>query len=269
MTGRRQGNRSGANKQNMPQGTIRETSHSVTIPKWLLKGLTGIAGFSLTIIVAFFVWYGNVHLPAKINEQIRPMSDKLLLVEKDTIIIKDALVSKELLVPYLKAATHSSTENLQNNLSLVNELLIAAEQKGLVIRPEDIVEAGRPLFERTIQDPVLTKAVWETTGQFANYRSFVNASLDPVPPETARSSPSSPFPPGASVIGSVLIKHHQELDGRYFVNSLFYKCTVIYNGGELLLQQVEFKDCHFVVTDSQKGRDFLQAVLASKEVNFQ
>jgi hypothetical protein len=162
----------------------------------------------------------------------------------------------------LNAASNDPTN--PTNIELVSKVLETAKQKNIPIRQQAIVQAGTKFIEAAKTD----QRAWPAAVQLINYRSTLTpASVPPFP--QGRCLPVSPDATGiVTTVGSVTLEGCvQDLDHVRWENVDFQNVTIVYHGGETVLQNVHFINCQFTLAYLPPSQTLGESLLASNAVS--
>jgi hypothetical protein len=218
---------------------------------------------------------------------------------------KDRLDKLDTDMVSLRALISSSQPLSSQNQKAAKELLAQARQKLVPPIPESVVaQAGNSFIEVAKAD---SKA-WSVALDFVSYRSSQNqavplegfypfdstipapitrysvfrlagaepfklatskgripvnlsARLEPIGQPQKQDGPDGPA--SLLLMGGAVV-----LDGMYGRHVIFKDAEIHYNGGPVILDQVAFIDCRFVVDNGVQGRQLASNILSSPQVTF-
>jgi hypothetical protein len=165
------------------------------------------------------------------------------------------------------ASDAGRTENAKVVLNIANRLL--AEQKASREPvPQEFFDNAAQKYQAIKKSPELSDAVWDGTTKLAEYRSAIST----VPPgfgavEIGELSHRGNFRylKDSLISGRNAIRFGNEsgfvLDGFWLDNVVFENATIIYHGGPVILQNVQFVNCRFQVRKSPQSEQLIEAAI--------
>jgi len=235
-------------------------------------GKTGIdwkAIFAGLVFGGGLVWAAHYEI-VKLDEKIAGIDGHLTKVETAVRIIgaKQGGDTKALIDEALAVAKNASdsgrTEGAKTVLHIANRLLaerIASREPAA----QDFFDGAVQKYRSIKKSPELSDALWDGTTKLAEYRS----SITPVPAGIQVHigqliqrggfrylKDSLISGPNAVVFGS---EHGFVLDGFWLDNVVLENTTIIYHGGPVILQNVNFINCLFEVRKLPQSEQLLEA----------
>jgi hypothetical protein len=219
-----------------------------------------IAVFSIVIGVSIFLF--SYYVPAIVKSELAPTNDKIANTNERLGKIETKL---DLFLNILKQPTAGSPDQVKTKLLTAKAILSEAEKKDVALEPDLIQEGALELIKYEPPTPELVPIVWDATTQYADYRSYLNQKLQPVPVNPYPSTQAIILPArGLSRLENFRADNFaQELDHGDWVNPVFVHCTIIYKGGEMRITNARFQDCQFQIAINPSGKKFVQALVSS------
>lgn len=225
------------------------------IPGWL-KGTLATAGLAI-LVFALISLIGR-----EIREADKDVRGDLASIKIDLAILLRANTNAKNLPSLLQSIASGSNDELKATLPLAIELLKTAQQRGVIVDPKDITNVGQALFGRVDSVPApLSLTVWETGKYFIEYRSFLNAKLNPSPSLPPSFQPFDPPDIKLTIENSLFENASLDLSNKVLQNVTFIRSTITYSGGPVTLDKVQFFDCHFFIKLTTKGKQIAPALL--------
>jgi hypothetical protein len=231
------------------------------------------------------------------NSEFRGKTDQRLSeIEKRLDRIDQKMVA-------LAVTSAASDPALASSQRRAKDALLEAKQQSLNIPPDVIQQTGKRFIEAAQKE----QKAWDVALQFMEYRSFLNITYKgptrpvPLPPlahweyvtksPEGKATPRFSFTPQAGVpskqaarydfigvdknadlpLGPALViltGGSALLDGFHIRNAIFQGVEIHYAGGPLILENVIFVNCTFVIENSAPGRRLGEEMLAMASVNF-
>jgi len=195
----------------------------------------------------------------------------------------------------LRALQAAATPTDQRSQSEAKEILASAKRGATPLPVNIIAQAGKSFIQASQMDP----NAWDTALSFINYRSSVNevmsrpVALSKIPksPSFSMAAPHGKAPPtirsygiGVPITDAVILEEIGEnknagmkvgldrlffdggavaLDGHHLRHIVMKGVEVHYFGAPVILEDVVFINCTFVIHNNQPGRRFGETFLAS------
>ena len=150
----------------------------------------------------------------------------------------------------LRRALAVRHRQLRNSLPVARELLQRAKEQGTLLSYAEIREAARatlPLLHKEQKGTDVRQEILNTLAQLAEYKTFVDSKVF-----TQQSSGTDFCRNGEGTLGGIPLQ-----------DAVFVNCTIRYNGGDVILRNVRYINCKFVMADEPDGEKFLMALLLS------
>jgi hypothetical protein len=249
----------------MPSKPTKTTEEVLIEYKKELRWMVGIVVSALLVIMG---WYLTNILPSQMRSEIasqdKSVSDKLTANDARLAAIDSKL--DMILNMTLKRIAANGPKELSGNLEIARELLSTAKKEGIVLDPNTVISAGRALIADQSEGFAVSPVVWDTAMEFVDYRSYLNAKLNPIPaPSNKIDNKGIVLAPGSSIEyrNSYIADIPVTLDWGKWINNTFHNCKISYKGGPLFLEGARFEDCQFEIAKNQEGKRFAQAILSS------
>jgi hypothetical protein len=141
------------------------------------------------------------------------------------------------------------------SFQVAQELLKHAEQKGVVLNPQDLKELALPLLKVQYGNDEAKLGAWATAKEFAAYRTTVNKIQFGVPDPSAKRADNY-FDGGVQNLGSRMV----------WKDTVFINCQIDIPDAQakLILDNVRFINCDFhLLDDTDAGKKLVEALLSS------
>lgn len=229
--------------------------------KWTIEIGWGVAGFLGLAIVLLVTWW----IPRETNTlrdsikadtaaQIEPVKLQLatisgLLQLKETKNVSDAI----------RLGVNFSEPKYA--IAAVKAIAQQAQVEKIQTQPSVLAGVSEKIRQAAQSQPALVSDAWSAQLALVDYRSSL--PTEPTPPISA--TPKFVFH-GAMMNGGAVINGGQKLDGAYWRNYTFENARIEYDGGPMILENVRFINCTFVVRYSPRGEQLAEMVLTQNAV---
>ena len=166
----------------------------------------------------------------------------------------------------LKQAVSSPSAFDTKTLDRFANAMQTALAKQVPVDPGLLDAAGKRFLEASGEN----SAAWQPAMNVLNYKSSIGsiqyADARALPKSNCMGVPTSGGM-GLAVSDSRFMGCFQELDHVEWKDVTFLDATIIYRGGPVKLENVQFKDCRFLIDYSAAGRELGKTLLSSTQVN--
>jgi|SRR5215469_7337170 len=170
----------------------------------------------------------------------------------------------------VKDSSLLAPEKLAERAPVLQANLRVAKSNKIAIDPATLQKLGSSLVEAHEKVPG-SEATWNAFSELVSYRTFLNAQHETGWSKSTESPPRE-LPPGITniVADSMEVGGGPiDLDGLYWMNDVFKNCVIRYRGGPVVLKNVRFENCTFVMLASEPAKRLGTEVLSAEITNFQ
>jgi hypothetical protein len=148
-----------------------------------------------------------------------------------------------------------SVQRPQAKIEAVKAIVQEAKSQKIITPSAVLIDANHQIKAAVAEEPTLTLPGWEAQLALINYRSSLPPKTEApaTPPENKLNLPV--FTNVAATNGG------QKLDGVYWKNSVFINVRVEYDGGPMILDNVRFINCVFVMKYTPPAEQFADLIL--------
>jgi hypothetical protein len=220
--------------------------------------------------------YLDLHIKSDVDSSLQTPNSEIATLSSQIAIINGQL---SLIVPLVieesqKAIHDASTMSggsFQAQLPELNAALgVAAEQHVSLSEPA-LQNISQKILEMVSSKTHPRPIVWDTFIRLLRYYSYLNATKDRSYSEgEAPAPPPTPIERGGyvSVEDLTIVGGTIRLDGTVWKNVVFRDAVVVYNGGSVTLENVQFENCRFAMPISTPAVALGKQMLASSVVSF-
>jgi hypothetical protein len=146
-------------------------------------------------------------------------------------------------------------------IAAVKAIAQQAQVERIQTQPAVLARVSEQIRQAAQSQPALVGEAWSAQLALVDYRSSL--PTEPSPPISA--TPKFVFH-GAMMDGGSITNMGQKLDGAYWRNFTFENARIEYDGGPMILENVRFINCTFVVRYSPRGEQLAEMVLTQNAV---
>ncbi|MGD1095343.1 MAG: hypothetical protein ABSB35_25535 [Bryobacteraceae bacterium] len=159
-----------------------------------------------------------------------------------------------------RAIDKEAIEVVTSTITYANESKIALDSKVVSSVADSIIQA-----DRTGQSDLGPDA-YRAVEVLADTQSAIQAKTNPQ--AQSHLQRGNVFPGLWGFVDSMIEMVPIALDKRIFVNTLFVKCQVSYDGGPVKISGTSFEGCTFQVVDTEQGKELLGFIAHGNPVNY-